>query len=49
MDFQAAKLRKVWVSGVPFFLYQTNQGARFAFSELPADILAVAQADIASP
>jgi len=35
--------------GVPFFLYQTDQGARFAFSELPADILAVAQADTASP
>jgi thiol:disulfide interchange protein DsbG len=35
--------------GVPFFLYQTDQGARFAFSELPPDILAVAQADTASP
>lgn len=35
--------------GVPFFLYQTDQGARFAFSELPADILTVAQADAASP
>lgn len=30
--------------GVPFFLYQTDQGARFAFSELPADILTVAKA-----
>ncbi len=31
--------------GVPFFLYQTDQGAKFAFSELPSDILTVAKAD----
>lgn len=30
--------------GVPFFLYQTDQGAKFAFSELPTDILTVAKA-----
>ena len=29
--------------GVPFFLYQTDQGAQFAFSELPRDILSVAK------
>ncbi|WP_299592969.1 hypothetical protein [uncultured Tateyamaria sp.] len=31
--------------GVPFFLYQTDQGAKFAFSELPSDILTIAKAD----
>ncbi|MDA3858324.1 MAG: hypothetical protein PF480_08855 [Roseovarius sp.] len=31
--------------GVPFFLYETDQGAQFAFSELPPDILTVARAD----
>lgn len=30
--------------GVPFFLYETDQGAQFAFSELPTDILTVAKA-----
>lgn len=30
--------------GVPFFLYETDQGAQFAFSELPTDILSVAKA-----
>ena len=30
--------------GVPFFLYQTDQGAKFAFSELPPNILTVAKA-----
>lgn len=30
--------------GVPFFLYDTDQGAQFAFSELPTDILTVAKA-----
>ena len=35
--------------GVPFFLYRTDQGARFAFSELPPDILAVALPDTSSP
>jgi hypothetical protein len=34
--------------GVPFFLYQTDEGAKFAFSELPADILTVAEAAPAS-
>lgn len=34
--------------GVPFFLYQTDEGAKFAFSELPADILTVARASPAS-
>jgi hypothetical protein len=29
--------------GVPFFLYETDQGAQFAFSELPRDILSVAK------
>jgi thiol:disulfide interchange protein DsbG len=29
--------------GVPFFLYMTEDGARFAFSELPADILTTAK------
>lgn len=29
--------------GVPFFLYMTDDGARFAFSELPTDILDEAQ------
>lgn len=29
--------------GVPFFLYQTDEGTRFAFSELPSDILQVAK------
>ena len=29
--------------GVPFFLYQTDQGTQFAFSELPADALTVAR------
>ncbi|MCQ0090590.1 hypothetical protein [Roseovarius sp. M141] len=29
--------------GVPFFLYETDQGAQFAFSELPPDALAVAR------
>lgn len=29
--------------GVPFFLYETDQGAQFAFSELPMDILSVAK------
>lgn len=33
--------------GVPFFLYQTDQGAKFAFSELPTDILTVAKAEAA--
>lgn len=32
--------------GVPFFLYQTDQGAKFAFSELPANILTIAKADV---
>ncbi|WP_029066143.1 hypothetical protein [Labrenzia sp. DG1229] len=31
--------------GVPFFLYQTDEGARFAFSELPPDILTVAKSN----
>ena len=31
--------------GVPFFLYQTEDGARFAFSELPSDILTVAKSN----
>lgn len=35
--------------GVPFFLYQTDQGAKFAFSELPADILTIAKAEIPVP
>ncbi|WP_299507403.1 hypothetical protein [uncultured Roseobacter sp.] len=35
--------------GVPFFLYQTDQGAQFAFSELPSDILTVAKADASVP
>ena len=30
--------------GVPFFLYETDQGAQFAFSELPTNILSVAKA-----
>lgn len=30
--------------GVPFFLFDTDQGAQFAFSELPPDILTVAKA-----
>ncbi len=30
--------------GVPFFLYMTDDGARFAFSELPSDILTLAKA-----
>lgn len=34
--------------GVPFFLYQTDQGAQFAFSELPSNILTVALADTSS-
>lgn len=35
--------------GVPFFLYQTDQGAKFAFSELPADILTIAKAEMPVP
>lgn len=35
--------------GVPFFLYQTDQGAKFAFSELPSDILTIAKAEIPIP
>lgn len=35
--------------GVPFFLYQTDQGAKFAFSELPSDILTIAKADASVP
>lgn len=35
--------------GVPFFLYQTDQGAKFAFSELPADILTIAKAEASVP
>ena len=31
--------------GVPFFLYQTEDGAKFAFSELPSDILTVAKSN----
>ncbi|GFE66969.1 hypothetical protein [Litoreibacter roseus] len=30
--------------GVPFFLFMTEDGARFAFSELPSDILTIAKA-----
>lgn len=31
------------IPGVPFFLYQTDQGAQFSYSELPEDILTIAK------
>ena len=37
-------MRANQMPGVPFFLYMTDDGARFAFSELPSDILTLAKA-----